>query len=289
MTLQKFELHLDVTDTKSTVVELLSSACSLSTSELKQAIDKGALWHTKHKKAQRLRRIKKTLHAGEKLHFYYDEKVLSQMPPEPILISDQTSYSVWYKPYGLLSQGSKWSDHCTISRWAEKALDRPSFIVHRLDRAASGLIIVAHTKTVTRQFGMMFEQHDLIKHYQIIVHGNFTGNSKREPLLVTTDIDNKPAKTILSMNEYDADLDMSLVNVEIFSGRKHQIRIHSAKTGFPVVGDRFHGAKDKQTKDSINLQLCAVMISFKCPVTQQSITIELPDNLRPQLRALKTG
>ncbi len=51
-------------------------------------------------------------------------------------------------PYGMLSQGSKWSDHCTIARFAQQHLtpERPVFIVHRLDRAATGLILIAHSK-----------------------------------------------------------------------------------------------------------------------------------------------
>jgi tRNA pseudouridine32 synthase / 23S rRNA pseudouridine746 synthase len=289
MTLKKFELHLDVPDTDSTIIGLLSAACSLSTNELKQAIDKGALWHTVNKKTLRIRRIKKSLKAGEQLHFYYDEKVLCQTPTEPTLIADEKSYSIWNKPYGMLSQGSKWSDHCTIARWVEKTLERPCFIVHRLDRAASGLIIIAHAKKVTRQFGQLFEQHDLQKQYQIIVHGNFALSHQTQPLTVKTTIDNKSAKTIFAIGEYDPELDVSLVNVEIFSGRKHQIRIHSAQSGFPVVGDRLHGLKNHQYDETINLQLCAVKLSFMCPVEQSHKTFELPANLKPQLTSLQNS
>ena len=55
----------------------------------------------------RLRRASKTLVAGDELHLYYDARVLESIPTPPQLIADQEKYSIWYKPYGLLSQGSK--------------------------------------------------------------------------------------------------------------------------------------------------------------------------------------
>ena len=114
--------------------------------------------------------IKKQINTGETLHFYFDEKVLSQVSPEAKLIDDCGHYSVWFKPNGMLSQGSKWSDHCTITRWAQTHLpgDRACFLVHRLDRATSGIILVAHTKSATKAFGKLFERHDLTKCYQAI-------------------------------------------------------------------------------------------------------------------------
>jgi len=42
---------------------------------------------------------------------YYDEKVLTKKPENPTLIADEGVYSIWYKPYGMLRQGSKWGEH----------------------------------------------------------------------------------------------------------------------------------------------------------------------------------
>lgn len=283
--LKKFELHLDIVTPNTSIVDTLANACSLSINEIKQAIDKGALWHTKQQSTQRLRRLKKELNTGEQLHFYYDEKILSTPAPTALLIQDHTAYSIWYKPYGMLSQGSKWSDHCTISRWAEKALDRPCFIVHRLDRAASGLIIIAHTKTSARAFSQLFEQHHLEKHYQIIVHGKF--EPQHQPVIETSNVGDKPAKSTFCFNQYSTDKNVSLIDVEIASGRKHQIRIHSASLGYPVVGDRLHGDESINYDDDTHLQLCAVKLQFQCPLLSEQRIIELPEHLRPQLNVLQ--
>jgi len=269
---------------------------SLSKAELKQAISKGALWLTpaKNKKqTQRLRRIKKQLSLGDELHFYYNSEVLSTAVPQAQLIDDLIDYSVWYKPYGMLSQGSKWSDHCTIARFAQQNLpnERPAFIVHRLDRAATGLILIAHSKKAARALSTMFEHHQLEKHYHIIIHGD---HSKRpQPEVIEIDVDGKSARSTFTCLSYDSLEDRSLIKVKIDSGRKHQIRIHAASIGMPVVGDRLHGRADRDEK--LNLQLCAVSLRFVCPLATTDLSatdnlsvehqrfFELPETLKPQL------
>jgi tRNA pseudouridine32 synthase/23S rRNA pseudouridine746 synthase len=289
--LNKFELHLEISVTHCTVVSELNQHCSLSNTELKQAISKGALWLTRGKSTQRFRRIKKELNIGDELHFYYDEQVLSQQPNEAILIADHVDYSAWYKPYGMLSQGSKWSDHCTITRWAQGHLspERAVFIVHRLDRAATGLILVAHTKKAARALSTMFEQHALEKTYRIITHGDHSLRPQPDKLI--TDVNGKNASSTFTHLEYDQKNDLSLVQVKIDSGRKHQIRIHAASIDMPVLGDRLHGRAvvenyDKN-KEDVDLQLCAVSLNFNCPLSGEKRELVLPKHLMPSLNALK--
>ena len=201
----KFELHITITTDNSTAISVLSEHCELSVTSIKQAINKGALWLTRRNKTQRFRRVKKALQLNDELHFYYNEAVLSQIPLSAKLISDNSDYSVWYKPYGMLSQGTKWSDHCSITRYVQQHLspERPVYIVHRLDRAATGLIIVAHTKAAVKALTAMFEKRDsqLEKHYQIIVHGDHGQNP--QPQIIATKVDNKNARSIFSCLAYD--------------------------------------------------------------------------------------
>ena len=260
---------------------------ALSKAQLKDAISKGALWLTKAKHTQRLRRVKKPLQNGEQLHLYYNSAVLASKVPTATLISDEGDYSVWFKPYGMLSQGSKWSDHCTIARFAQQHLtpERAVFMVHRLDKAATGLILVAHSKKAARALSSMFENrttndNSLEKHYQIIVHGD---HSKHEqPEVITSDVEGKSARSTFTCLTYDDKKDQSLLKVKIDSGRKHQIRIHAACIGLPVVGDRLHGIADENTAQ--NLQLCAVSLSFICPISNQYKHFELTDELKLIIR-----
>ena len=292
MALNIFEKHIVVNTENSTALIELEANCNMSNAEIKKAIAKGALWLSRGKSTQRFRRVKKALKKGDELHFYYNEDVLNQEPTPAILIEDLGEYSVWYKPYGMLSQGSKWSDHCTIARWAQMHLqpERPVFIVHRLDRAATGLIVIAHTKKMAQCFSSKFEHHQLEKHYLILTHGDHA--SRMQPDNINTDVDGKKALSTFTCVDHSESLNASLINVKIESGRKHQIRIHSSSINMPVIGDRLHGNKEKddviesKVKRSINLQLCAFSLSFDCPISYQNKNFQLPEHLKPSLNAL---
>lgn len=280
-----FELHISVENTELSTLQLLAQECALSgnklsNSELKQAIQKGALWLTCGQSTHRFRRIKKTLNLNNTLHFYYNQQVLQQKPPEAQLIADHKTYSVWYKPYGMLSQGSKWSDHCTIARYVQQYFksERSCFIVHRLDRAASGLIVIAHTKKAAQAFSALFETHDLEKTYHIIVQGEF--KQAPDPIKITSEVGGKSALSFFSLIEYNQTKNLSLVKVKIATGRKHQIRIHAASIGLPVLGDRLHG---KAKKEEVNLQLCAVKLAFTCPLNHEVREYNLPEKHSPSL------
>ncbi len=264
--LLRFEKHIKVHQQNSVVVDILAAETTLSKQKIKQVMQKGAVWLSKGKHTQRLRRAKKLIKRGETLHIYFDPKVLDLIPPEPELIFDQGRYSVWNKPYGLLSQGSKWGDHCTITRWAEQHLkpQRVSFVVHRLDRAANGLIVIAHEKGTAAALSKLFQQRQVDKRYQIWVHGRFSDKTTSDnPIKVENDIDERHATSYFTFIKYDAEQDRSLLDVSIDTGRKHQIRRHSALLGFPVIGDRLYGTEDKE-----DLQLCAYYLAFTCPYTQ---------------------
>ncbi len=284
----KFEFHITIETEQASVVESIAKECQINTyqlsiNQIKQAVNKGALWLTRGKSTQRLRKIKKPLQLGDEIHFYYHQQVLDQKPAAAQLIEDFHHYSVWYKPYGMLSQGSKWSDHCTICRWVESHItpQRTAYLVHRLDRAASGLIMVAHSKSAAQLLSQLFEQRTIKKHYQVIVHGKFAVEDNNQ--VVDQAIDGKKAHSIFSMLDYHQPSDTSLLEVKIATGRKHQIRKHASLNNLPVVGDRLHGLKSYRYPDDLHLQLTAVYLAFNCPFTNSESCIELPIAHRPSL------
>ena len=162
----------------------------------------------------------------------------------------------------MYSQGSKWGDHCTIYRWAEQQLQpqRPAFLVHRLDRAASGLIIVAHSKKVATAFSELFKNRHIQKQYRAIVEGSL--HHLTLPYTISDEIDNKPAVSkIIATDELENN--RTNLTIEIETGRKHQIRKHLAGIDYPIVGDRLYGFK--QSAENLQLQSC--YLKFNCPVT----------------------
>lgn len=264
------EQHVVVKSPVDNAVDLLHGASRISKQGIKAAMTKGAVWLTRGRNTQRLRRAKRKLRAGDEIHLYYDPKVLAQIPAEPALVADVGGYSVWNKPFGLRSQGSKWGDHCTVSRWAERHLlpERPAFIVHRLDRAASGLILVAHTKTIAAALAELFRNRSVEKRYQAWVAGDFSG--QQTPLRVEQPIDEKNAASEFSFIKVENG--RSLIDVRIETGRKHQIRRHLAVLGYPIVGDRLYG---DGAKDGLDLQLTAYLLAFRCPINDEVVDYRL--------------
>ncbi|BAJ03010.1 RluA family pseudouridine synthase [Shewanella violacea] len=277
------ESHLIINSLELDAASLLAADTELSKQQIKQAMNKGAVWLTRGKQTQRLRRAKRALKLGDELHLYYNHQVLAHKVDAAELIFDGGQYSIWYKPYGMLCQGSKWGDHTTINRYAETHLspDRPAFIIHRLDRAATGLVLIGHSKKTTAALAKLFELRLLDKYYQVIVEGQFN-LGQQESVTIGTDVDGKAACSHAKLLQYDAERGRSLVQVKIESGRKHQIRIHMESIGYPVVGDRLHGVAKE---DELNLQLTSCYLKFTCPITDEIKEFELPQRLRPKLSA----
>lgn len=270
----RFEKHIAVTQSGMTAVTLLAAETELSRQTIKRVMLQGAVWLTQGKRTQRVRRAKRDLKPGQTLHLYYDEAVLNQKPNAPELLVDLGHYSIWNKPCGMLSQGSKWGDHCTVTRWAEQHLQpqRLAFVVHRLDRAANGLIIVAHEKQAATKLSALFQSRAIDKRYRIRVEGAFPAQATiDEPLKVDHDLDGRHAVSYFSRLAYDPNSNQSLLDVSIETGRKHQIRRHVAGLGYPVVGDRLYGSIETD-KD---LQLTAYYLGFLCPLSGRQQQFDL--------------
>jgi tRNA pseudouridine32 synthase/23S rRNA pseudouridine746 synthase len=273
------EYHLDVNDANLTAVEQLKQASGLSKQQLKQAMNKGAVWVSADDQGhKRLRRADKKLSVGQQLHLYYDEQVLSLSPQAATLIADEGKYSVWYKPYGMLSQGSKWGDHCTINRWVEQnhLPQRPAFIVNRLDRAAQGLMLIAHSKKAASALSELFAIRAIDKCYTALVQGLFP-----QSLLLDLPIDDKPALSHAQNLQYNELTKISLVSVKIDTGRKHQIRKHLSSAGFPIVGDRLYGTKN--TLHKVDLCLVSSYLAFTSPFDGLAKSYQLADEYLPKI------
>ena len=273
------EFHIPVEENGEEIISLLEKQTGLGSEIIRDAFIKGALWQGLKGKPKRLRDMEAKTIAGSTLFFNFNPKVLAEVPLPARLIEDLNDYSIWYKPFGMLSQGSRWSDHCTIYRWAEQHLEplKPAFIVHRLDRAATGLILLAHTNKAAAKLAALFQQRQIDKRYSCIVHGKYP--AKPEQRKIDLAIDDKPAISFVRRMEFDPETKRSLLEVSIDTGRKHQIRRHLSATGFPVVGDRLYGREG----DSEDLQLTATQLSFICPLDGTMRAFKLPDDLVPKL------
>ena len=251
-----------------TAVDLIASRTQLSKSKIKQAMTLGAVWTMKGKKNTRLRRAKTRLQPGDTASIYYSEKILGFSPQEPRLICDQKTYSVWNKPAGLMSSGTRYGDHCAINRVVEKLFDRPVFLIHRLDKFAKGVMVLAHSKSAAADLSKQFRQRTVQKKYRALVEGE-----------LESPLDGKDA--ISRVTPIDTNSGNSIVEIQIDTGRKHQIRRHMASLGNPVIGDKQYGSGRYP-----ELMLVAVSLAFDCPDTSDRVSFDLPPEDHPRLADL---
>ncbi|WP_215398183.1 RluA family pseudouridine synthase [Rheinheimera oceanensis] len=259
-------------------IDLLSlHVPELSKGRLKDAMSKGAVLLS-GKPQKRLRRAQTALQAGQQLQLHYDDDLLQRSCEPAQLISDQQQYSLWFKPAGMLSQGNEWGDHLSLLRAVEQhfAAKRQVFLLHRLDREASGVVIVAHSKNAAAAFSKLIAGHKISKQYVIRVMGQLS-DSLLQQGEISLPLDDKACLTRFKLLQFDTATQQSWLEVDLISGRKHQIRRHFAAVGHPVMGDPQYG---QGNKDSTGLALQAVKLSFSCPLRHKSQSFSVPPQLR---------
>ncbi|MEL7296287.1 MAG: RluA family pseudouridine synthase [Pseudomonadota bacterium] len=266
---ESFEQHVSVTDDTLAATHVLANVTGLSIGEIKRTMQAGAVWLTRAGHTQRLRRHKRRLQCGDTLHCYYDEAVLAQRVSSPALIEHRDAYSVWDKPYGVWSHGTRWGDHCAMTRLVEQALQLPTFVVHRLDRATRGVMLIAHNKHAAAALSDLFKTRRVEKIY----HATITGlpSTTAFPLEATDAIDGKPARSTISLLRQDVERHRTVLKVALHTGRKHQARRHLAAAGWPIIGDRLYG--DAETEDE-DLQLVSASLAFDCPFSSEPLRFE---------------
>ncbi|MCF8057211.1 MAG: RluA family pseudouridine synthase [Desulfocapsa sp.] len=267
--------------------QLLADTSGLPKERIKHAMAKGAVWLTRSgNKERRLRKAKFKLKPGDHLQLFYNPDILAQTPPQPFCLEEHEHYSVWFKPPWLLSQGTRYGDHCSLLRLAEKSNTDIDFkLIHRLDREASGLMLLAHNRNAAMLLSKLFQENKIEKRYFAEVDGN--PQIPQEGLQLTTPLDDKPAKTEILTAHHGNSTGTTLLDIRLHSGRLHQIRRHLADWGHSVLGDPKYGNKEQKTLSS--LHLCAWKVSFLCPFTQKKRSYQVPVELMPSFLSKLKG
>jgi 23S rRNA pseudouridine955/2504/2580 synthase len=177
-------------------------------------------------------------------------------------------------------------------------------LVHRLDRATSGCLLIARRRAALRQLHAMLREGAIWKRYLALVQGDWpAGRTEIDaPLAVrrgtqgearsTVDPHGKPARSRFEPLEFFGGL-ATLVAVTIPTGRTHQIRVHAAYAGHPVAGDERYGDRtfnrELQRRAGLaRMFLHAQSVSFDWPDSGEhfSVSAPLPEELRSVLDAL---
>jgi tRNA pseudouridine32 synthase / 23S rRNA pseudouridine746 synthase len=252
--------------------DFLATQTALPKARIKDAMNKGAVWLKKENgKMNRLRKATAQLSPGDHIEIYYDPKLLNTIPLKAVCLEDLNYYSVWFKPAGMLSQGTQYGDHCSLMRQAElhfRSL-RKMFLVHRIDRDASGVMLLAHTKDSAAKLSYLFQNNQIVKRYRIGVLGNIREYNRRT---IDLPLEGKASFTEIETSSYDPETNVSTVSVIIRTGRLHQIRRHFEMIGYPVIGDPEYGKGNKNTE---GLMLSAVSLKFFCPFLGREVEYKI--------------
>jgi tRNA pseudouridine32 synthase/23S rRNA pseudouridine746 synthase/23S rRNA pseudouridine1911/1915/1917 synthase len=155
------------------------------------------------------------------------------------------------KPPGLLSQPDHTGDPDVVTLGKERLAGKDSGtpflgLVHRLDRPASGLMVLARTSEGARELSRQFRERIVEKRYLVLVEGTLRGlgtwtdyiaKPDRQPRLVDPD-HTKGKRAVLDWQALATGEGRTVLQVQLQTGRSHQIRLQAASRGHPVVGDQ---------------------------------------------------
>jgi tRNA pseudouridine32 synthase/23S rRNA pseudouridine746 synthase len=211
------------------------------------------------------------------------------MPAEIRVVHADEAIVVLDKPSGLLSvpgRGPEKQD-CLSARVQAQFAD--ALVVHRLDMATSGLIVMARGAAVQRALSEAFAERRVSKRYEAIVRGEVeaTGDAWREinlpiavdwpnrPLRVINHETGKPSVTRLQCLQYDAAHHTSHVLLEPLTGRTHQLRLHLQAIGHPILGDALY-APPEVVAMAPRLWLHACALGFVHPASGVAMEFHRP-------------
>lgn len=244
--------------------------------------------------------------AGSSLSFPAPELPVP-MAAEPLefrVVFEDDALAVIDKPAGVVTHPGAGNASGTLAagmlhRWPQLAgVGEPGRwgLVHRLDKGTSGLLVIAKTVPALADLQAMLRARRIARTYLALVQQPMTFETgtidapierdPRRPIRRRVSPGGRPART--HYRQLATWPDHSLLEVELETGRTHQIRVHLAAIDRPVVGDRTYGAAGKDPADPGRLWLHSWQLSFPHPLTGEPVSCQasLPADLKASLAVL---
>ena len=206
---------------------------------------------------------------------------------EDLVVENNENFCIINKPYGLAVQGGSKIKKNLVDLIAKNRifLNSKPFIVHRLDKETTGIIIIAKNRKYAQLFTSLFRIRKIHKSYLSICHGEM---EKVKGIfaddLIRYDKDRKiPERAITNYKVLDKNSNSTLLILNPITGRKHQIRKQLFSIGFPVIGDFKYNFHENKINKNINLMLHAYSIKFMINEKKYKYTVDVPDSFKKML------
>ena len=196
------------------------------------------------------------------------------------------------KPINILSQSDITEDMdmlTLIKDYIKEKYHKPGNVylglVHRLDRVVGGVMVFAKTSKAASRLSESIRKNEMHKTYLAICHGkikdndNFTDYLEKKDnfnTIVSDEKHGKLSKLSYELLDYNKEKDLSLVKVNLETGRHHQIRVQFSSRNHPLIGDNRYGI-DKEKE----IGLFAYKLSFIHPVKKEEMTFTYLPNDKP--------
>jgi 23S rRNA pseudouridine1911/1915/1917 synthase len=191
------------------------------------------------------------------------------------------------KPAGLLTAPTPESDRGNLADLLARragAAGGPVFVVHRIDLQTSGLLVFARSERANRELSARFRDHRIEREYLAVVAGAFPDERRT----LAAPVGGRRAVTHVTVEERLGDR-ATLLRARLETGRTHQIRLHCAGAGHPVLGDTEHGRRTDI--DPSRMALHATTLGFEHPATGAALrfTSPWPPDLTDWLASVRAG
>ena len=205
------------------------------------------------------------------------------------VIHEAADLLVLDKPSGLLCVPGRGADKqdCLSARAQQRWPD--ALVVHRLDMATSGLVLMARGADMQRTLSQAFADQQVDKCYEAVVDGLLQGDNAtwqqidapiaadwpRRPLRIIDPVLGKRSLTRWHVKATLPERDATHVELAPQTGRTHQLRVHLAHIGHPILGDALYGSESVQAR-APRLLLHATRLAFPHPFSGQALCFESP-------------
>lgn len=176
------------------------------------------------------------------------EKAKNMKKSQSLILFENPHFIAAAKPSGISVIPERWDDEALdFQSQMEQVLGQKLFVVHRIDKVTSGLVLFAKTEKAHQKLSMLFQERQIHKQYLALTDGIFGYESFTADYPIQESgsgksfIDEKGKPSVTRFTLLESFRDYSLVQAEPETGRTHQIRVHLAYLGTPILCDRLYG------------------------------------------------